>query len=119
MALLLVERTLRRANDGHLEAAGHASDDAGPLFPPLHRNRAGTDGCGLAPDAVYKLVRGHSAALGFQIGAHALCATAALAHQADIARVQKWLGHANIATTRLYDHRKTRPEDSPTFKVSY
>jgi integrase len=29
------------------------------------------------------------------------------------------LGHANIATTRIYDHRKTRPEDSPTFKVAY
>ena len=40
-------------------------------------------------------------------------------HQADIAKVQEWLGHANIATTRIYDHRKTRPEDSPTFKVAY
>ena len=29
------------------------------------------------------------------------------------------LGHANIATTRIYDHRRTRPEDSPTFKVAY
>jgi hypothetical protein len=36
-----------------------------------------------------------------------------------IAKVQKWLGHANIATTRLYDRRKTCPEDSPTFKVRY
>jgi hypothetical protein len=27
--------------------------------------------------------------------------------------------HANISTTRIYDHRKTRPEDSPTFKVNY
>jgi integrase len=43
----------------------------------------------------------------------------ALDHQADIAKAQEWLGHSNIATTRLYDHRKTRPEDSPTFKVSY
>jgi hypothetical protein len=30
-----------------------------------------------------------------------------------------WLGHANIATTRIYDHHRTRPEDSPTFKVAY
>jgi integrase/recombinase XerD len=76
----------------------------------------------LTPDAVYKLVRGYSAALGFEIGAHALRATAAtnaLDHRADIAKVQEWLGHANIATTRIYDHRKTRPEDSPTFKVNY
>jgi integrase/recombinase XerD len=67
-------------------------------------------------------VRGYSAQLGFAIGAHALRATAAtnaLDHQADIAKVQEWLGHANIATTRIYDHRRTRPEDSPTFKVAY
>ncbi len=71
---------------------------------------------------VYRLVRQNSAELGFEIGAHALRATAAtnaLDHQADIAKVQEWLGHANIATTRIYDHRKTRPEDSPTFKVNY
>ena len=71
---------------------------------------------------VYKLVRDYSAALGFEIRAHALPATAAtnaLDHQADIAKVQEWLGHANIATTRIYDHRRTRPEDSPTFKVAY
>ena len=68
------------------------------------------------------MVRVYSAELGFEIGAHALRATAAtnaLEHDADIAKVQKWLGHANIATTRLYDRRKSRPEDSPTFKVSY
>jgi hypothetical protein len=34
-------------------------------------------------------------------------------------QVQEWLGHANIATTRIYDHRRTRPEDSPTFKDAY
>src|SRR4051794_41835640 len=49
----------------------------------------------------------------------ATAATNALDHQADIAKVQEWLGHANIATRRIYDHRRTRPEDSPTFKVSY
>ena len=44
----------------------------------------------------------------FEIGAHALRATAAtnaLNHDADIAKVQEWLGHANIATTKLYDRR--------------
>ncbi len=53
---------------------------------------------------------------------HALRATAAtnaLEHEADIAFVQEWLGHANIATTRLYDRRRSRPEDSPTYKVRY
>ncbi|RJP28478.1 MAG: hypothetical protein C4527_11915 [Candidatus Omnitrophota bacterium] len=46
-------------------------------------------------------------------------ATNALEHGADIAKVQEWLGRANIATTRLYDKRNMRPEDSPTFKVEF
>ncbi len=106
----------------YLEAAGHGADESGALFRPVRNNRTGRLEKALTPDGVYKLVREYSAGLGFEIGAHALRATAAtnaLDHQADIAKVQEWLGHANIATTRIYDHRKTRPEDSPTFKVSY
>jgi len=106
----------------YLEAAGHGGEDAGALFRPLHRSKAESASNSITPDGVYKIVRGLSTALGFPIGAHALRATAAtnaLDHAADIAKVQEWLGHANIATTRIYDHRKTRPEDSPTFKVTY
>jgi len=105
-----------------LEAAGHGADEAGALFRPVHRNRGTTRDKSVTPDAVYKMVREYSAALGFEIGVHSLRATAAtnaLDRQADIAKVQEWLGHANISTTRIYDHRKTRSEDSPTFKVSY
>lgn len=36
-----------------------------------------------------------------------------------IAKVQEWLGRANISTTRVYDRRHLRAEDSPTFKVAY
>jgi hypothetical protein len=38
---------------------------------------------------------------------------------ADIAEVEQWLGHANVSTARLYDKRRSQPEDSPTFKVRY
>lgn len=106
----------------YLAEAGHGDEDSGALFRPLHNSRAEGAAGAITPDGLYKIVRGLSTALGFPIGAHALRATAAtnaLDHQADIAKVQEWLGHANIATTRLYDHRKTRPEDSPTFKVAY
>ncbi len=105
----------------YLEADGRGLETTGALFRPVG-NRAGGLLKAITPDAIYKTVRGYSAALGFKIGAHALRATAAtnaLDHQADIAKVQEWLGHANIATTRIYDHRKTRAEDSPTFKVAY
>ena len=106
----------------YLEAAGHGEEDSGALFRPVHRGRIQGSQKTITPDAIYKIVRGYAAALGFEIGAHGLRATAAtnaLDHEADIAKVQEWLGHANIATTRIYDHRKTRPEDSPTFKVTY
>ena len=106
----------------YLDVAGHGADDNGALFRPIRNNRPGLLEKALTPDMIYKLVRRYSADLGFEICAHALRSTAAtnaLDHEADIARVKDWLGHANIATTQLYDHRKTRPEDSPTFKVAY
>ena len=104
----------------YLKADGRSSDATGALFRAVG-NRAGGLIEAITADAIYKIVRGYSAELGFQIGAHALRATAAtnaLDHQADIAKVQEWLGHANIATTRTYDHRKTRAEHSTTFKVA-
>jgi site-specific recombinase XerD len=106
----------------YLDAAGNGTDENGALFRPIRNNRIGRLERAITADGVYKLVRAYSAQLGFEIVAHALCATAAtnaLDHEADIAKVQEWLGHANIATTRIYDHRRTRPEDSPTFKVAY
>jgi Phage integrase, N-terminal SAM-like domain len=39
-------------------------------------------------------------------------------HEADIAKVQE-LPHANISTPRLYDQRKSRPEESAMFRVRY
>ena len=45
--------------------------------------------------------------------------THALAPNADLAKVQEWLGHANLATIRLYNRRQSRPEESPTLQVEY
>jgi site-specific recombinase XerD len=107
--------------DDYLDAAGHGDDGNGALFRPL-RNSKGSRENSITPDGVYKLVRHYAAALGVKIRTHSLRATAAtnaLSHDADIAKVQEWLGHSNISTTRLYDKRGSRPEDSPTVKVSY
>ena len=87
--------------------------------------RAGHTATALTVDGVYGLVTRYGRSVGIaaeRFAPHSLRATAAtnaLDHAADIAKVQEWLGHANIATTRIYDRRTTRPEDSPTFKVSY
>lgn len=106
----------------YLEEAGHEVDESGPLFRSLSNNRSMSKTVGITPGAIYQIVQFYSEKLGFRIGVHSLRATAAtnaLENNADISKVQEWLGHASISTTRIYDHRKTRPEDSPTFKVNY
>ena len=110
----------------YLDQAGHKADLEGALFRPVRNNTTGKLNGALTADGVLRSVVCHYAtAAGISVagfGPHALRATAAtnaLDHEADIAKVQEWLGHANIATTRLYDRRRMRPEDSPTFKVSY
>ena len=107
----------------YLEASGHHLEQAAsPLFMPL---RGKTTGAGLSADGIYALVGRYAKTAGIEVaglGVHGLRATAAtnaLEHEADIAKVQQWLGHANISTTKIYDRRNSRPEDSPTFKVRY
>ncbi len=45
----------------------------------------------------------------------AVAATNALDHESDIAKVQEWLGYANIATTRIY---KIETRRLPTYKLA-
>jgi integrase/recombinase XerD len=98
------------------------------VFRPVTNNRTGELDKPLDGRSVYEnVVRKYARETGVSAKIEGLCvhslrattATNALENAADIARVQEWLGHANIATTRLYDRRKTRPEDSPTFRVRY
>jgi integrase len=117
--------TLDRIND-YLMTSGHENDQDGALFRPVKNTVNGDLDKPLTPFALYKcVVRHYAQSTGLDVPGfciHSLRATAAtnaLDHEADIAKVQEWLGHANIATTRLYDRRKTRPEDSPTFRVAY
>ena len=107
----------------YLAASGHhVGQEKAPLFVPLRGRRTGT---GLTADGIYAVVGTYASAAGIAVaglGVHGLRATAAtnaLEHEADIARVQQWLGHANISTTRLYDRRHARAADSPTFRVRY
>jgi integrase/recombinase XerD len=60
----------------YLEAAGHGDDETGALFRPIRNNTTGKLYGAITPDGIYKLVRAYSAALGFEIGAHSLRATA-------------------------------------------
>ena len=120
-------KAARLAKD-YLDAAGHGNDGAGPLFRPVRNNATGTLAKPLNPTSVYQdIVRHYGRQVGINDAVRGFCvhslrataATNALLHGADIAKVQEWLGHANVATTRLYDKRNHRPEDSPTFRVEY
>ena len=116
--------TLERIDD-YLALLGHTDDASGALFRPT-KSKSSTLDDAITPDGVYRMIRAYAEKATItgieRLGAHAMRATAAtnaLDHGADIAKVQEMLGHANIQTTRIYDRRKTRPEDSPVFKVSY
>jgi len=112
----------------YLALAGHGADRDNPLFRPVKNNRTGTLERQLDPGSVYRnIVAKYGQETGIAAQVNGLCvhslrataATNALAHESDIAKVQEWLGHANVSTTRLYDRRKSKPEDSPTFRVKY
>ncbi|MDQ0655215.1 tyrosine-type recombinase/integrase [Pseudomonas cedrina] len=106
----------------YLERDSERKPGIGPLFRSI---RGRTTGAGVSANGIYTVVAQWARAAGIHVeglGVHGLRATAAtnaLEHDADIAKVQEWLGHANISTTRLYDRRGQRPEDSPTYKVKY
>ena len=97
-------------------------------LPARENNRTGTLDQHLDPGSIYRnIVIKYAQATGINAEAIGVCvhsmrataATNALSNEADIAKVQEWLGHANVSTTRLYDRRKSKPEDSPTFHVKY
>jgi len=106
----------------YLERDNKREPGKDPLFRSI---RGRTTGAGISANGIYTVVSQWAKAAGIKVdglGVHGLRATAAtnaLEHDADIAKVQEWLGHANISTTRMYDRRGQRPEDSPTYKVKY
>lgn len=112
----------------YLESAGHREDLEGPLFRPVQNRVTGNLNKPLHPVSVHQdIVKRYGREVGITVDVRGFCvhslrvtaATNALAHGADIAKVQEWLGHADISTTRMYDRRRWRPEESPTFKVEY
>ena len=123
-----VEPKTQRLIAEYLEAARHGNELDGPLFRPMKNNTTGELNKALNPRSLYRdVVIFYAKKVGIMVDTHGFCvhslrataATNALENRADIAKVQEWLGHANVSTTRLYDRRHTRPEDSPSFKVEY
>ncbi len=125
----MAQRLILEYLDAVKLGAGLAELDLdGPLFRPVTNNRTGTLDRHLEPGSIRRnIVVKYGCETGIDAEVIGLCvhsmrataATNALSNEADIAKVQEWLGHANVSTTRLYDRRKSKPEDSPTFHVKY
>lgn len=123
-----VEATTQRLIADYLDFAGHGDDLEEAMFRPVRNNATGVLNKPINPRSVHRdIVKFYAKKVGITLDTHGFCvhslrataATNALDHKADIAKVQEWLGHSNVSTTRLYDKRKNRPEDSPSFKVEY
>ncbi len=110
----------------YLSQDGRMNDQDDPLFRALKKYK---DPMGkikhMSSNAVYDIVMLYARIIGLNtknFHPHALrttFATNSLYNNADLGKVQDYLGHANIQTTRIYDKRGNDLKDSPTFKVNY
>lgn len=109
----------------YLEVAGHGDDLKGPLFRPSRNNRFRRDeNRGICPDTGDRILRRYARTIGIETGysAHSMRATfitIALDNGASLEDVQRAAGHADPATTKLYDRRGYDPEKSASFFASY
>ncbi len=110
----------------YLVAAGHAGDEAGPLFRNLDRRHTRTDparaGGRLAPDGLHDLIAAYGDRLGLKLSPHKIrhsAITAALdASGGDVRKVQKLSRHADLRTLTLYDDNRADHQGEMTGLLS-
>ena len=98
-----------------------------PLFIRVRGDLSKIRSIHMSPDSIYAIVKEYGLKTGLDLELNGLsphmmratAATNALSNHSDITEVQTWLGHSSIATTKKYDRRESKPEDSPTFKLKY
>jgi integrase/recombinase XerD len=123
-ALAINPQTVARLR-AYLEASGHGVDIDGSLFRPLrHNGKRQEERRSMDPDAIDRVVRKYTGALGLDRGysAHSMRATfitTALENGAQLEDVQKAAGHRDPGTTKLYDRRGYNPEKAASFFATY
>jgi integrase/recombinase XerD len=109
----------------YLQMAGHANDLHGPLFRQVtSRTPDGQSSPHLHPETIDRILRKYAASVGLDGGytAHSMRSTfvtTALDRGASLEEVQRAVGHADPATTKLYDRRGYNPERSAAFFAVY
>jgi len=115
----------RERIEAYLQMSGHGIDPAAPLFLPTVNNATKDLAKHLSRKSVWHLVKRHARVVGITMEGfcpHSLRATAitqALEAGSELSRVQAWVGHVSPTTTKLYDKRHLKPEQSPTFNTNY
>lgn len=124
-SVVINPQTAQRIRE-YLDVAGHGQEARGPLFRPIRIKNRFTQNPyrALAPREIWHVFKHWSRAIGLgtTYGSHSMratCATRALENGASLEEVQRLLGHANPATTKLYDRRGYNPERSASFFATY
>ncbi len=123
---LLLHPVAQERINAYLEKDKRTGFLESPLFCQLRKRKDDKGGLKLiTTDMIYKIVMKYANMVGIKIenfhphSLRATWATTALLNHADLAKVQDFLGHANIQTTKIYDKRSNTVADSPAFKVNY
>jgi len=110
----------------YLVAAGHAGNEAGPLFLSLDRRHTVSDPSrargGLTAAGLYALIGAYGDALGLKLTPHKIrhsAITAALdASGGDVRKVQKLSRHADLRTLTIYDDNRADHQGEMTGLLS-
>lgn len=108
-----------------LEAAGIEGQVDGSIFRPIQKSSQTVLDKPMKEYVIWDRVRHLSKKAGITMpdfSPHAFRATAitqALEEESELSRVQAWAGHSSAATTKFYDRRHLKPDDSPSFKTNY